>query len=279
MRRKSWFACLAVAVAYAVLCGLAGVPFDLPHLLLLPLGVVIATVAMSSGIAGASFWYPVYILMHIDHREALWLTLLTMFFGFGSGLCRNIRNRTIDYRMASRYLLFVIPGALVGSVVSAYLPIRWISTLFGAIIMVYGLRMLFGPARSTLGRKGIVPCLYGFVGGLLKGIISVGVEIIVPGELKCAETGHERIIGSMIVIVFVANLFIMASRVLVDPRLRQGLVADGPVLLNYMAFIAPAVMVGGQLGPELARKMSHRGVVLYVGVVLVLIGVVFLFLH
>ena len=51
---------------------------------LFPLGVLIGTAGMSSGVSGSNFWIPVYLLWFaLEPRTAFWIALLTMLFGFG----------------------------------------------------------------------------------------------------------------------------------------------------------------------------------------------------
>ena len=73
---------------------------------LFPAGIAIAVCAMSTGIAGSNFWTPVYLLwMGLEPKVAFWVSLLTMLFGFGSGVYRNLRDRTFDAHLIGRYLL------------------------------------------------------------------------------------------------------------------------------------------------------------------------------
>ena len=55
---------------------------------LLPVGLSIAVLAMSSGISAGNFW-PVYLLWsRFEPPVAFWMTLSTMLCGYGSGMVR-----------------------------------------------------------------------------------------------------------------------------------------------------------------------------------------------
>lgn len=54
---------------------------------LLPTSVLIATVAMASGVGGAVFFSPIFLLvLGLEPAVAIGTALLTELFGFGSGL-------------------------------------------------------------------------------------------------------------------------------------------------------------------------------------------------
>lgn len=89
---------------------------------LFPVGIVVAVCAMSTSLAGSNFWTPIYLLwLALEPKLAFWVSLLTMIFGFGSGVYRNLRDRMIDWMLVGRYLAVAGPAALVGALLSARL--------------------------------------------------------------------------------------------------------------------------------------------------------------
>ena len=86
---------------------------DLTYWYLFPVGLVIATLAMSAGISGANFWIPVYLIcVKLDPLVTFWLALITMIFGFGSGVVRNIHQGTVNRYLVRQYLIPTIPVLL-----------------------------------------------------------------------------------------------------------------------------------------------------------------------
>ena len=66
---------------------------------MLPVAAVIATIAMASGIGGATFFVPVFILaLRLPPEVAIGTGLITEVFGFASGLFAYMRRKLIDYR-------------------------------------------------------------------------------------------------------------------------------------------------------------------------------------
>jgi len=92
---------------------------------LLPVGIVIATLVMSSGVSGATLWVPLYFLwLGFDISLAFWLGLVTVLFGMGSGVHRNMRDGTYNGQLIWRYSLITIPAAMVGALIEPYLNER-----------------------------------------------------------------------------------------------------------------------------------------------------------
>jgi uncharacterized membrane protein YfcA len=67
---------------------------------MLPVAVAIATIAMASGIGGATFFVPVFILaLRLPPEVAIGTGLITEVFGFASGLYAYAHKRLIDFKL------------------------------------------------------------------------------------------------------------------------------------------------------------------------------------
>src|SRR5215472_9201320 len=105
---------------------------------LLPVGVGIAVLVMSAGVSGAALWVPVYLLwLRLDVALAFWLGLLTMLFGFGSGVYRNWRDGSYDGGLVRSFLVASFPAALVGGWAAAFVNERLLVGVFGLFLFIY----------------------------------------------------------------------------------------------------------------------------------------------
>ena len=83
---------------------------------MLPVAVLFATIAMASGVGGATFFSPFFILaLGLPAEVAIGTGLITEVFGFASGLYAYARRRLIDYRLGQALLMVTIPAALLGT--------------------------------------------------------------------------------------------------------------------------------------------------------------------
>ncbi len=86
---------------------------------MLPAAVLIATTAMASGVEGATFFSPLFILaLGLPPEVAIGTGLVTEVFGFDSGLYAYATKRLMDYRLGAALLIVTIPRALVWTWVS-----------------------------------------------------------------------------------------------------------------------------------------------------------------
>jgi uncharacterized protein len=244
---------------------------------LLPVGIAIAAVVMSAGVSGATLWVPVYLLwLGLDAQLAFWLGLLTMLFGFGSGVIRNFRDGTFDAVLVRRYLVIAIPAALAGGWASALVNQALVVALFGAFLIVYGI--LIGARSLGMQEAGVrhdrVPFLIALVGGALTGLISIGIGILaMPSVLRHRSSRSPgAAIGSLVMIIFFTSLAATIGRL--RPSLVAALRHDSSQIFAIAIWALPAVVIGGQIGPRIAQMLpSERHTRLYFSAVLLLVGV------
>lgn len=242
---------------------------------LLPVGIAIAALVMSAGVSGATLWVPVYLLwLKLDAPLAFWLGLLTMLFGFGSGVIRNWRDRSYDGALVRRYLVVAIPAAIAGGWASAFVNQAILVGLFGAFLIVYSV-VIGGRAlgmRDDGDRHDRVPISIALVGGALTGLISIGIEIAMPSILRHRSSRSPgAAIGSLVMIIFFTSMAATIGRM--RPSLVAELHRDLPHIIAITIWAIPAVVIGGQIGPRLARMLpSERHARLYFSAVLLVAG-------
>jgi len=243
---------------------------------LLPVGIAIGALVMSAGVSGATLWVPVYLLwLRLDAPLAFWLGLLTMLFGFGSGLIRNWRDGSYDGPLVRRYLMFAIPTAVVGGWASAFVNQALLIAIFGAFLIVYsiviGARAL---GMSVDGdRHDDVPASIALVGGAMTGLISIGIGILaMPSVLRHRSSRSPgTAIGSLVMIIFFTSMAATIGRI--RPSLIAELRRDLPHIVAITIWAIPAVMIGGQIGPRVAQMLpSERHARLYFSSVLLIVG-------
>ena len=243
---------------------------------LLPVGIAIGALVMSAGVSGATLWVPVYLLwLKLDAPVAFWLGLFTMLFGFGSGVIRNLRDRTFDGVLVRRYLLITIPAALVGGWASGSVNQQLIVALFGVFLILYAIVI----AGRTLGMRGDgdrhdhIPISIALVGGALTGLISIGIGIMaMPSVLRHRSSrSPATAIGSLVMIIFFTSLAATIGRM--RPSLISALRHNSSQMIAISIWAVPGVVVGGQVGPRLAQMLpSERHTRLYFSAVLLVVG-------
>lgn len=252
---------------------------DFTYWYLFPMGIIIATLAMSAGISGANFWIPVYLIfIKLDPLICFWLALLTMVFGFGSGVIRNIYQGTVNWYIVRQYLIPTVPGAVLGSLLTSYINGNFLVLIFGTFVFVYGTYMFISSIASKRShpkhRK--VFWVLGLTAGFLKGLIATGLgKLIVPGMWN-----HERIkypsevIGSAIVIIFIVDIVAALTRM--NHGFVSGLLENRTILFNVLIFVIPSVVIGGQIGPRTIKNANIDRMNIYISLMLIAVSMLIL---
>jgi len=247
---------------------------------LFPLAIVIALLAMSAGVSGSNFWIPVYLLMlNIDVKVGFWLALLTMLFGFGSGVIKNLMGRTVNWFLVSRYLIPAVPASMIGALLVPFAPVQLLLLLFAILVLVYGSFLILIYLRDGEMEVREHDRIYwsrAVLAGFLKGLIATGLgKLILPGIVN-----HKRInspaeaVGTVVMVIFIVNLAAVVF------RLTPGFISDlsfySDQIISIMIWVAPGVIIGGQIGPMVATRFSFRGMKAYVGIILLIVGLLIL---
>lgn len=120
---------------------------------MLPVAAAIATIAMASGVGGATFFVPVFILaLRLPPEVAIGTGLITEVFGFASGLFAYMRRKLIDYRLGMALLSATRPLALVGSWLAGRVDQNILKVILGLGLFVVALSFLRSPNREEVGR-------------------------------------------------------------------------------------------------------------------------------
>ncbi len=242
---------------------------------LLPTGILIAALGMSSGVSGSNFWIPVYLLwMQLEPRVAFWTSLLTMLFGFGSGVARNLWAGTIDKVLFARYAKIMAPATLVGALISPRLPTVALLLSFAIFVIAFALFVLWD---SRPGRPQPAPHEKTFVwvaatGGFLHGSIATGSgTLMLPCLLNHRRLPHHATaVGTTVSLAFLCSVLSVSFRL--DAELIGALWKNRELVGSMIVFAAPGVIVGGQLGPIIAKHLPRAWLRRYVALLLIGVG-------
>jgi uncharacterized membrane protein YfcA len=260
----------------------------LQYWFMLPIAVLIATVAIASGVGGATFFSPLFILaLGLPPEVAIGTGLITEVFGFASGLYAYARKRLIDYRLGLALLVATIPAALLGTMASGWVEPGILKVVLGVGLFVVALSFLRAPERKDVARMDTYilqeyggekaetslitaegeeirykVCnraegrLIAGLGGLFVGLISTGL-----GELngyfllqRCRVPSQVSVATS----VFVVALTVLAASA---GHLVRFVQVGGDALatvLSIVIFTVPGVVLGAQLGSRVASHIPQR---------------------
>ncbi len=261
---------------------------------MLPIGIVIATIAMGSGVGGATFFSPLFIIgLGLSPQLAVGSGLIVEVFGFGSGVYAYVRRQLIDYKVGGMLLSATVPAAIAGVVIAHFADADILKLILGMGLFAIAVSFLRAPDEETeaaldeMAREDpeeAQTCLVtaedeeicytvcnttegrfiSGIGGLFVGMVSSGL-----GELngyfllqRCRVPSSVSVATSVFVVAITA-LIASAGHVY---EIAQGGLTGLSTMANLLLFTVPGVVIGAQLGPLLAERVPDRVMEIGLGV-------------
>lgn len=273
---------------------------------LFPISIAIATIAMSSGVGGAVFFSPLFILaLKLDPQMAIGAALITEFFGFTSGLIAYLKARLIDFSLAGKLMLFSVPAAIVGAFYADAIPSLVLKAIFAVGLMIIGLQLYnawrkeerekrekehreefktdyestltdssghtykYTVCNKNMGRS------FAAIGGAFVGMISVGLAELQEYHLvaRCKVPTPVAVATSIFVVVITVAV---ASIGHVYEFVHAGSEVYNQVL-NVVTYSVPGVIIGGQLGPKLQKNVPEDKMKAAIAFVFMVLGAFMLY--
>jgi len=277
---------------------LAGFPVEqfLAHWWVFPASILFSTVALSSGVSGALFFSPFFMLVvGLSPSQAIGAGLLTEVFGMGNGLLNYVRQRVVDYATAKWLLLGAVPAVVIGAFVAHYVPTTLLTITFGVGLLVLGGFLVYydppedcvpgeceGPflERKNTGRgRTVVETADGetytydtcwrppglglaTVGGFVTGLISAGLPEITTTQLIVRCRLPPRV-------AVATSVFVLAIAAIAGATVHA--LAATPVWY-VVAWSVPGVLIGGTIGTRVGKYVPSEIMEPALGVVFALVG-------
>ena len=222
---------------------------------MLPIGVVIASVAMFFGLGGGVLWMPVLLIStHLDPKDAVICTIMIQFFGQLSASYSNNRAGLIDWRLVRLMMTFGIPAVIFGVLLSFLLRPVWIELFLGLTIFFIAYVFLRGDDFFVAGsdkadleaaRQGRVITL---LGSILTGFLGIGVgDWLVPFFNMRCRLAMVRSVSTSIALMMILSLTALSVHLLFSQTIEWRVAVPG----------ALGVLIGAQVGSKLLRRVPE----------------------
>ena len=260
-----------------------------------PAAIVFSTVAIGSGVSGALFFSPFFMLVvGLTPLQAVGAGLLTEVFGMGNGLRSYVRARLVDYATARWLLLGSVPAVVLGAIGAELVSDEILKGIFGSGLLVLSafLVLVRSPEecepgdspvplidRKSVGKGTTVVrardgAVYEYptcwrppgvamaaVGGVLTGMISAGLPEISTTQLvvRCRVPPRVAIATSVFVLAVVAAVGAGIHALSAEP------------VWPVVGWSVPGVLIGSTIGSRVGRylpaKVMEKGLGLVFGAV------------
>lgn len=280
--------------------------FSFDYWYLLPIATIISTIAMSSGIGGAVFFSPLFMLaLNLDPKVAIGAALATELAGFSSGLIAYYKAKLIDFKLAKNLLIFSIPAAVVGSQYASLIPPAILKAIFAVGLIFIG-SQLFSAWRKEEREKNEAQTKEEFahnyqselidsegkvyhyticnptmgksfsaIGGAFVGMISVGLAELQEYHLvaRCRVPTPVAVATSIFVVVLTVLTASIGHFVEFSHQGGESL----NQVINIILFTVPGVIIGGQIGPKLQKLIPEDIMKVSISIAFLAIGLFMLY--
>jgi uncharacterized membrane protein YfcA len=223
----------------------------------LPVGIVIASLATMVGLGGGILWTPYLIFAAgLSPSEAVFTSLVIQIAGMGSGGVAAIRKKRTNPKLAGMLAAASLPGVAAGVWLQGVIAPESLVFILGMACMATALVFVYAreefdlvPVREVPPRA-IVPYLWVPPAlSVLTGLLSIGVgDFLVPVLRNRLGMKMDAAIGSCLIVMCI-NAAVAAVL-----HLAAGEWFERPLVLWALA----GVIIGGQIGPRLADKVSDQ---------------------
>jgi uncharacterized membrane protein YfcA len=222
-------------------------------------GLFISTAAMTIGIGGGILWTPLLILAYgLTPQEAIATSLLIQVIGMGSGSFAFLRTRLVEKKLALIFFIAALPWVILGSFITVNLPQQPVQMALGIMAML--LALLFVSSHDQIDedqdsyhfdrtKVNLLLPIPGFF-GFIMGFLSLGIgEWLIPAMRSRLQLDMKRCVATIIPMMFL--LAVVAS------FLHWSLMEES-VRMNYFLWGSLGTLIGGQIGPRVARYIDDR---------------------
>ncbi len=252
-------------------------------------GVGVGFVGALIGIGGSALILPVLIFVYgLDPRTAIGTTLAMAVFTAVSGTAAYHRQKRIDVKLGLIAAGIGIPAAVTGAYATQFFSGRALGFILGVMLSVLSLRWIRGPqpkeARPAEGKGGsrfyshIISDTRGDTFSYTVDLLALLPLFAVPGFLAgfLGIGGGGLLVQIMTYFGVPIHVAVATAMLTMIPMTISGSLVHlvmGNVSIIHAVILGAGIVIGTQLGANLARRLSRRAMERVFGYGLFIIGI------
>ena len=249
---------------------------------LFPLSLLIATLAMMSGVGGAVMFSPVFmLLLGLDPLSTFTIGLFVELFGFTSGMIGYWKRKLIDFTIARKIAMVTIPSVIVGIVIARFLPTFVLKLTLAALLLYLSVSFLAKQKKCSPKHPACMQepaSLEHYVskpvsstviasssfGGFLLGAISSGLgELNEYNFLKKLQLPLPIASGTSVFLVAISAF--VGILIHVGTSFFSGSTLPFSQITSILLFVLPGVVLGAQVGVFMSQKVNLEQMGRFIG--------------
>ena len=223
---------------------------------MLPIAVVVASLATGSGFGGGILFFPIFIYgLGLNVPEAVGTGMVTELCGMTSAMICYVRQKQVEFEICFPMIIVSFPSLLFGLHIIQLINPAYPKMFFGLVVISCAVWVLMSIRSATVNTKShfliehIIPYLWvPFFGGLSSGITSVGTaETILPLMERKLKLEIHRAIATTVMVEGAVGWLATAINIW-----------EGQIRWDIAAYTMTGVIIGGNLGPYVSSYISDK---------------------
>ncbi len=242
---------------------------------MLPISILIAILANSSGFSGGVLFQPIFnLVFNIPIQNAIATGIATETVGMTSGALRYIFLKMVELPIGFTMIMLTIPGVILGNFALLVINSDFLILVLGLIIFGIATMQLINAFKRSFGKKEKIPIeeIYRYmwippIGGFFSAATGTGIcELAQPVLEKGMDMKTKRANATAILVEATGDWAITIL------NLHAGL-----IIWEIWIFAGIGVMIGGQIGPYLSKYLPDKAVKIIFSVSVVIIGLFYIY--
>jgi uncharacterized membrane protein YfcA len=223
----------------------------------LPVAILISTAVSSVGIGGGVLLMPFFlIVIKLSPEIAVITSLMIQTAGMGSASVTCIRQHRVDFKLAQLILLIALPGIIGGAYLASFLESDKMQLVLGVLVMTTAFLFVFSEQKyDDLGQAKVdMSKIYrhawiAFPASIASGMLSTSLsEWLIPVMRSKLSLSMSSAIGTCLFLAFCVSCIGTLSH----------LVMGGYPNYSIVSWAIPGVLIGGQIGSRITKKINER---------------------
>jgi hypothetical protein len=269
----------------------------LDYLILILIGIAIASVVSMVGLGGGIFFLPLLILVfHVEPQYAVGTSIFTMILTNFSATLGFWKRKKVDWKLALVYDVFDIPGIILGAWITTQITGRILATICGIALLILGISVVHKSREKQGQNKSIEPSqesiqvgnqkpividysqtwqgkklkwviISSFLSGLITGLVGIGGGTVDTTSMILLGVPAPMAAGSTQLAMLFTNMVGGATHAYY-----------GNVLWTYAIPMGIGALIGAQIGSHYATKIRPEILRIILGTIAIFTGMRLIFL-
>jgi hypothetical protein len=242
---------------------------------LFPIALVIAILANSSGFSGGVLFQPIYYLfLNVPISSSVATGVATETVGMTSGSIRYFFQGKVEKEIGLVLVMLTIPGVVLGSHILLIINANVLRLFLGIVIIIIAMIQILSIAQGRYGNRENVPVedIYPymwipFLGGFFSATTGTGI----------CESAQPLLESGLKIKTIRANATAIWAEAMGDLVLTILNLQAGLIIWPILIFTGSGVIIGGQIGPILAKYLPEKVLKIFFSIAVIVIGIFYIF--